>query len=172
MSKFKAGQTESIDNWKIVHKDKYGNIKDTDVISNRIVDEGLDYTLDAALNGNGVSEWYIGLISGDPTVAASDTLSSHPGWIEITQYDATTRNTWNSGSVVNQQITNEGNPATFIFNEDGLTVGGAMLVSNNTKGGTTGILYAAGAFEKGNKLFDEGDVIEVTAEFGNSYDEE
>ena len=159
-------------NWLFVHKDKDGNVKDQMVIENRIVDEGLDYALDSSLGGGTqIIEWYIGLTDANPNVAPEDTMSSHAGWSEVTQYEDTTRPVWNSNSVSNQSISNTVNPAVFVFDADGVTVGGAFLVSDNTKGGTTGTLYAAGAFEKGDKSFDIGDTIEVTAIFTNSYGE-
>lgn len=166
----KFGQTELLENWKIVHKDQYGLIKDEDYIGNLIVDEGLDYTLGAALKGNSTGVWFIGLTDGSPTVDPADTIGNHPGWSEVTGYDENVRQTWQSGSVSNQVISNSSNPAIFNFNTDGLTVGGAFLISDDTKGGTQGVLYAVGPFEKGDKQFDQGDVIEITAEFSNSYD--
>lgn len=165
-----SGDVSQVDNWLVTHRDKDGNIKDEFTFSNRIVNEGLDYALGTALTGEvQQTTWYIGLISGSPTVDATDTISEHPGWTEVTDYSEEGRQEWVSGSVADQSVNNSGSPAVFTFSEDGVEVGGAMLIADDTKGGTTGILFAAGAFEKGNKTFDIDDNIEVTAQFSNSY---
>lgn len=165
-----SGQVEQVDNWKVIHRGPDGEIKDEFTFSNRIVNEGLDYALGTALNATTqVTTWYLGLTDGSPTTDAGDTIGSHAGWTEVTDYSETDRQTWSSGSVSSQTISNSGSPAVFTFNADAVTVGGAFLVSDATKGGTTGTLFAVGAFSKGDKSFDTDDTIEVTAQFSNSY---
>lgn len=165
-----SGEVSYLENWYVTHKDKNGNIKDQFPFSNLITDEGLDYSLGVTLNGvTQISSWYIGLTDGSPTTDPTDTMSSHSGWTEITDYDESTRQEWVSGAVSSQTIDNSGSPAVFTFNADGVTVGGAFLVSDNTKDGTSGTLYAVGAFNKGDKVFDIGDTVEITATFQTSY---
>lgn len=137
-----------------------------DVIENIVVNAGLDYLLDIGLSaGTQLTSWFLGLTDGTPTVAAGDTMSSHAGWAEVTAYDESTREAWTDGGVSSQSVSNSGSVATFTISTDGTTVGGAFLASNSTKGGTTGTLYAAGAFSAGDKSLDSADTLDVTGTF-------
>jgi hypothetical protein len=62
-------------------------------------------------------------------------------------------------------ITNSSSVAVFSMN--GTTVvGGAFLTSDNTKGGTTGILFSAGDFQSpGDRSVVDGDTLNVTYQF-------
>jgi hypothetical protein len=152
--------------WDVVCRDRHGNVKWTDHIDNLIVNAGLDHLLDVALSaGTQITTWYIGLTDGTPTVAAADTMSSHAGWTEVTAYDEAARQTWTDGGVSSQSVSNSASPATFTISTDGTTVGGLFLTSVSTKGGTTGTLYAAGAFSAGDKSLDDNDTLDVTATF-------
>lgn len=153
--------------WNVVARDPNGREKWRDTIPmNLVTNEGLDHLLDVTLsNATQVSTWYVGLIDGSPTIAAGDTMSSHAGWTEITAYDEANRVTWTDGGVSGQSVDNSGATATFTISTNSTTVGGAFLVSNNTKGGSTGTLYAAGAFSAGDKSLDDGDTLDVTATF-------
>lgn len=152
--------------WQITCRDKHGNIKWTDHIDNLVTNAGLNYLLDAGLSGGTqVTTWYVGLTDGTPTAAAGDTMASHDGWTEVEAYDEATRVAWMDGGVSNQSVSNSGSPAEFTISTNSTTVGGAFLVSNSTKGGTTGTLYAVGAFSAGDKSLDDDDVLTVTATF-------
>lgn len=152
--------------WEITCRDKHGNIKWTDHIDNLVTNAGLNYLLDAGLSGGTqVTTWYVGLTDGTPTPAAGDTMASHDGWTEVEAYDEATRVEWTDGGVSNQSVSNSGSAAEFTISTNGTTVGGAFLVSNSTKGGTTGTLYAVGAFSAGDKVLDDDDVLTVTATF-------
>jgi len=152
--------------WQITCRDKHGNLKWTDVIENLVTNAGLNYLLDAGLSGGTqVTSWYVGLTDGTPTAAAGDTMASHAGWTEVTAYDESTRVAWSDGGVSNQSVSNSGSAAEFTISTNSTTVGGAFLVSNSTKGGTTGTLYAVGAFSAGDKQLDDSDVLTVTATF-------
>ena len=153
-------------NWQITCRDPEGNVKWVEEIENLVVNEGLDHALDIVLSGGTqITTWYVGLTDGTPTIAAGDTLSSHAGWTEIQAYDEATRETWTDGGVSGQSVDNSGTVASFAVNANSTTVGGAFLASDNTKGGTTGTLYAVGAFSGGDKTADSGDTLEVTATF-------
>ena len=153
--------------WRVVCRDPSGIVKwDTGVYFNIVVNVGLDYLLDAGLSGGTpITSWFVGLTDGTPTVAAADTMASHAGWVEVTAYSEGTRQAWTDGGVSGQSVDNVGNEATFTINADTTVIGGAFLVSNSTKGGTTGTLYAAGAFTVGDKSADTNDTLEVTATF-------
>lgn len=149
--------------WEFICRDANGVEKWRDTIDNIVVNAGLDYLLDAGLSGGTpITTWYLGLTSATPTVAAGNTMSSHAGWTEVTAYSEANRPAWTDGGVSSQSVSNSGSPADFTINADSTDIGGAFLTSNNTKGGTTGTLYAAGAFTAGNKSLDTSDTIEVT----------
>ncbi len=140
-----------------------------DVIENIVVNAGLNHALDVTLSaGTQITTWYLGLISPSPSVAAADTMSSHGGWTEVTAYSEATRRTWTEAGPSSQSISNSASPAVFTVNADGTDIGGCFLTSVNTKGGSTGTLYAAGAFSAGNKSLDNLDTLTVTATFTNA----
>lgn len=147
--------------WDVVCRDRNGVEKWRDEIENLVTNEGLNYILDAGLSGASPdTTWFIGLISATPTVAAGNTLASHAGWTEVTAYDEGARQAWVDGGVSSQSVSNVGSPAVFTISADGTDVGGAFLCGVNS--GTSGTLYAAGAFTAGNKSLDDGDTLEVT----------
>lgn len=138
----------------------------TDQIENIVVNVGLDHALDVTLSAaTQITSWLLGLTDGTPTVAAGDTMASHAGWVEVTAYDEGTRPAWTDGGVSGQSVSNSASQARFTISTNGTTVGGAFLTSNNVKGGTTGTLYAAGAFSAGDKTLDDNDTLDVTATF-------
>lgn len=152
--------------WEIVCRDADGNIKWTDEYDNLVTSEGLDHALDTELSGGTpVTSWFIGLTDGTPTAAAGDVMSSHTGWTEVTAYDEAARVAWVDGGVSSQSVDNSASTATFTISANGTTVGGAFLVSVNTKGGSTGVLYSVGAFTAADKSLDDNDTLDVTATF-------
>lgn len=114
--------------------------------------------------------WYLGLYgaaaSNNP--AASDTMSSHAGWTEVTAYSQSTRPACSFGSATAADpsvITNSGSPATYSINGT-TTVGGAFLTSDNTKSGTSGILFSAADFgSPGDRSVVSGDTLTVSYTF-------
>lgn len=152
--------------WAITCRDKNGDVKWSDIIENLVTNAGLDYLLDAGLSGGSqITSWYVGLTDGTPTAAAGDTMSSHGGWTEVTAYDESTREAWTDGGVSGQSVSNSGNAAQFTISTNGTTIGGAFLASDSTKGGSSGTLYAIGAFSAGDKSLDDGDTLDITAAF-------
>lgn len=134
-----------------------------DVIDNIVVNAGLNYLLDAGLSGGTqITSWYLSLLSATPTIAAGNTMASHAGWTEVVAYDESTRVAFVDGGVASQTCSNSASPAVFTISTDGTDVGGAFLTSGSAKSGTSGTLYAAGAFTAGNKSLDDGDTIDVT----------
>lgn len=150
--------------WNIKCRDKHGNLKWEDTIENIVVNQGLNDLLDVTLSGaTQDTTWFVGLLSATPTVAAGDTLASHAGWTEVTAYDEVNRVAWVDAGASSQAITNAASPAVFTISANGTDVGGAFLAGVNT--GTSGRLFAAGAFTAGNKSLDDNDTLEVTAAF-------
>jgi len=129
---------------------------------NLVVNLGLDYALDAALSGAVQSaSWYIGLVDGAsaPSFVAGDTMGSHTGWTENQDYSETNRQDWVDGGVSGQSVDNTGSPAAFSISAN-TDIAGAFLVDENTKGGTTGTLFAEGSFSSTRSL-QSGDTLNV-----------
>lgn len=155
--------------WKFTAKSANG-----DVIGERVIEENLVTTqgrnhmlsveLDAATQ---ITAWYLFLTDGTPTVAAADTFASHAGWVEVTAYGESVRQTWTGGTASAGSISNAGSEPTFTINANGTTIGGAGLGSVSTKGSSSGsdILFAAGAFTGGDIVLNSGSTLEVTATF-------
>lgn len=141
----------------------FDNPKWIEEFDNLVVNAGLNDSLDKHLKGSAyTAAWYVGLMSGTPTVAAGDTMASHAGWTEVTAYDEATRQTLTLGAVAAQSVDNAASKANFTISANSTTIGGAFLTTVNTKGGTTGTLYGGGAFSAGNKVLDDNDTLAVT----------
>ena len=155
--------------------DKDGKLKWVDDSKNLVVNVGLQYMAGTALDGSTarITSWYLGLYgaasSNNP--AAGDTMSSHAGWTEVTDYTEATRPaaTFVAATTANPSVvTNSASKAQFTMNAT-TTVGGAFLTSNNTKGGTTGTLFSAKDFDApGDRAVVSGDVVLVTYTFSLS----
>lgn len=144
--------------------DKDGNLKWVEEGQNIIVDTGLDEILDKFWKGSAyTAAFYIGLTDGTPTVAAGDTMASHAGWAEVTAYSEANRQDLTLGSVSSQSVDNSASQAAFSIDTNSTTVGGFFITTDNTKGGTSGILIGAVAFTGGDKAVDDGDTLNVTA---------
>ena len=152
-------------------RDADGNLKWEQDISNLVVNGGLqDMNAKYFTGSSYTAAWYVGLYgaaaSNNP--AASDTASSHAGWTEITPYSNATRPTCTFGTptTANPSVaTNSASPAAFNINATA-TVGGAFLISNSTKGGTTGTLFSASDFQSpGDRTVASGDTLNVTYTF-------
>lgn len=151
--------------------DKEGSLKWEAASPNLVVNEGLQDMNTQYFTGTGyTATWYIGLYgpasSNNPS--ASDTAALHAGWTELTDYTQSTRPACTFGTATTADpsvISNSGSPAVFSINAS-VTVGGAFLISNNTKGGTTGILFSAADFAApGDRTVVNGDTINVTYTF-------
>lgn len=114
--------------------------------------------------------WYIGLYgaasSNNPL--ATDTAATHPGFTEIVPYSNATRPACSFGAATSADpsvISNSGSPASFTINATA-TVGGAFLISDNTKSGTSGVLFSASDFAApGDRSVASGDTLLVTYTF-------
>ena len=151
--------------------DKDGKLKWSTEESNLVVNVGLQYMAGVALTSTAqITTWYIGLYgaaaSNNP--AAGDTAASHVGWTEVTPYSNATRPTatFAAATAANPSVvTNSASPATFTINASS-TVGGAFLISNSTKGGSTGTLFSAADFQSpGDRSVVNGDTLQVTYTF-------
>jgi hypothetical protein len=154
--------------------DKDGVLKWESEKHNLVVNVGLqDMNAKYFTGATYTAGWFIGLYgaaaSNNP--AAGDTAASHAGWVEVTAYSQATRPaaTFGTPTAANPSvISNSGSAAQFSINGS-TTVGGAFLISNNTKGGTTGILFSAADFQApGDRAVVSGDIINVTYQFSLS----
>lgn len=151
--------------------DKDGNLKWEAADKNLVVNVGLQDMNTKYFTGTGyTATWYIGLYgaasSNNP--AAGDTAALHAGWTEVTDYSQATRPACTFGTATTADpsvISNSASPAVFSINAT-VTVGGAFLISNNTKGGSTGILFSAADFAApGDRSVVNGDTVNVTYTF-------
>lgn len=150
--------------FRVEHRDNLGNLKGIYDFNNDIVNAGKNDILGVYFSGGtqtASANWAIGLISnsGYSALAAGDTMSSHAGWTEFTGYSQSTRVAWGPGSASSQSVTNA-SPATFDINATG-TVKGIFVVNQNTKGGTTGTLWATALFSADVPVT-SGDQLKVT----------
>jgi hypothetical protein len=151
--------------------DKDGNLKWEAESKNLVVNVGLqDMNTQYFKGSTYTAAWYIGLYgaaaSNNP--AAGDTASSHAGWTENTTYSNANRPTATFGTATTADpsvISNSASPASFNINGT-TTIGGAFLISNNTKGGSTGVLFSAADFQSpGDRSVVSGDTLNVTYTF-------
>lgn len=154
--------------------DKDGNLKWEAEEHNLVVNEGLQYMCGTALTSvSQITSWYIGLYGAGAsnTPAAGDTMASHAGWTEIVPYSNGTRPacSFATATTANPSVaTNSASQAAFAINATA-TVGGAFLVSNSTKSGTTGTLFSAADFSApGDRSVVSGDTLNVTYTFNLS----
>lgn len=114
---------------------------------NLAVNQGLNDNLNCYFNAGGqTTTWYMGIFQGNYTPVATDTAASIAGnSTECSSYSSATRPQWQNAAPSAQVITNAANRATFTFTGT-VTVYGAFLISNNTIGGTAGVLFAAAQF--------------------------
>jgi hypothetical protein len=149
--------------------DKDGNLKWEDKAENLVVNEGLQDMNNKYFKGSGyTAAWYLGLITGPgsgTTIAAADTLASHAGWTEDTNYSGNRKSvTFGTPSTADPSVvSNSGNAAQFSITGT-TTVAGAFLASVDT--GTSGVLFSASDFQSpGDRSVVSGDTLNVTYQF-------
>jgi hypothetical protein len=151
--------------------DKDGNLKWREDNDNLVVNVGLQDMNTQYFKGVTYNAaWYIGLYGAGSTnnPAASDTMASHAGWTENTTYSNATRPQAVFGTATTANPSVISNSASVaVFNISGTTtVGGAFLVNNSTKGGSTGTLFSASDFQSpGDRAVVNGDTVNVTYQF-------
>lgn len=135
---------------------------------NLVVNEGLNNILNVMFNsGTQTTTWYLGLFEGNYTPVSTVTAGTiASAATETTAYTSSTRPEYVEASASSQAITNSANRASFVFNAS-KTIYGAFLVSNNTKGGTSGVLFSAARFSSA-KAVESGDELLLTYTFSAS----
>lgn len=125
---------------------------------NTQTDDHKTYLLQTHYKGSGyTAAWYLSLISstGFTALSTSDTASSHAGWVEDTNYSEANRPALVFADAANKSISTS--DVTFTLS-DTTTIKGAFVISNNTKGGTTGYIPSMGLFDA-EKTGGIGDII-------------
>ena len=149
--------------------DKDGNLKWEESNHNLVVNEGLADMNDKYFSGSTyTAAWYLGLVTGPGagnTYAAADTLASHSGWTENTDYSGNRKSvTFGSATSADPSvINNSGSPSQFAMTGTA-TIAGAFLASVDT--GSSGILFSVANFQSpGDRAVVNGDTLSVTYEF-------
>ena len=150
--------------------DKEGNLKWEDQMHNLVVNQGLQDMNTQYFKGSAyTAAFYLGLITGpgsSTTYAAADTLASHAGWTEFTNYSGT-RKTVTFGTATTADpsvIGNSASPAQFSITGGGGTVAGAFLATVDS--GTSGVLFSEADFQSpGDRVVVAGDTLNVTYTF-------
>jgi len=169
----KTGFGESAKGGGVFHVqcfDKEGNLKWEDQMHNLVVNQGLQNMNTQYFKGSAyTASFFLGLITGpgsSTTYAAADTLASHAGWTEFTNYSGT-RKTVTFGTATTADpsvIGNSASPAQFSITSSGGTVAGAFLC--NVDSGTSGILFSEADFQSpGDRVVVSGDTLNVTYTF-------
>tara|TARA_R110000851_G_scaffold333273_1_gene511831 strand:- start:1237 stop:1746 length:510 start_codon:yes stop_codon:yes gene_type:complete len=148
--------------------DKHGKLKWVEENHNLVVNVGLDDVLEKYFKGSAyTASHFVGLTDGNPTIAASDTMASHVGWVEVSGYSEANRQALTLGSVASQSVGNSASKASFSINAT-VTIGGGFVVDNSTKSGSTGILYGVAAFAGGDRSAINSDTLNVTVTLSQS----
>jgi hypothetical protein len=134
---------------------------------NLIVDQGLMHMLNVVFGATSkAATWYLALYAGAISPAANWTAANFASTAtEITSnsegYSDTTRREWIDNVAAANAIDNVGSEATFnIECASSININGAALLSDNTKGGTSGVLASATRYGAQRTLYD-GDVYKV-----------
>jgi len=174
-----ANETVGIEGfYKVECRDIDGNLKWEDSFPNLVNEGGKELMLNTLLvTASGYTRVgpFLGLISGaSPTFSAADTMTSHAGWTEFTNYTvggsavrgtAVFSSSTSTGSTPTNVTTCAAAAITYTITGAGGTVGGCFLVTGSgavsTQSSSAGTLYSAGAFAVA-KITTAGDTVSVT----------
>jgi hypothetical protein len=136
-----------------------GHVRWEDEIPNLVVTVGKNDLLDQYFRGSAyTAAFFVGLKSAG-SINAADTMSSK-SWTDITDYSNATRPAFTAAVAAAGSTDNSASPAVFNINGTA-TVGGCFITTNNTKGGTTGVLFSATDFSVARAVL-SGDTLTVT----------
>ncbi len=147
-----------------------GALKWTDENHNLVVNQGLQDMNAQYFKGVGyTAAWYLGLVTGPSsgtTFAAGNTLASHAGWTEFTDYTGNRKAvTFGTATTADPSvIDNTAAAVSFTISGAGGVVAGAFLCSVAT--GTSGVLFSGSDFASpGDRTVVSGDTLNVTYTF-------
>lgn len=124
-----------------------GKIIHEETVANDVVNVGKNAILDSYFRNQAPpTNHYLAFIDAAAfsALAAGDTMGSHAGWAEATGYSEGTRPEWVTTAAASQLITNP-TPATFTISGTA-TLKGLFAVTENTKSGSSGVLWATVLF--------------------------
>jgi hypothetical protein len=149
--------------------DKDGNEKWVEIAPNLVVNVGLQDMNTKFFSGSAyTAAWYVGLVNGtsaSTTFSGGDTLASHAGWDENSNYTGDRKAaTFGAATLADpSNINNASSTASFTMNANA-TIAGAFLA--NVATGTSGILFSVSDFQApGDRTVVSGDVLNVTYSF-------
>ena len=156
--------------YKVVCHDADGNFKWEESTHNLVVNQGLQDMNTKYFKGSAyTAAWYLGLVTGPgsgTTFAAGDTLASHAGWTEFTNYSGSRKAvTFGTATTADPSvIDNSASPSQFTISGAGGVVAGAFLCS--VASGPSGILFSDSDFQSpGDRTVVSGDTLTVTYTF-------
>lgn len=145
--------------FKIVCYASDGSISWEEESPNLVVNQGKNDLLNQYFRGSVYTgSFFVGL-KGAGTVAAADTITSK-AWSEVTPYSNATRPAYTTVAPTTQTISNSASPAIYNINATS-SVSGCFIITNSTKGGTTGTLFSAVDFAVSRNVL-SGDTLTVT----------
>lgn len=135
---------------------------------NIVVNQGLNALLNIGLGSQAqITQWYLGLFSGNYTPVSSDTAASiSANSSETTVYTAGARQLFVPTTSTTQSITNSASTASFTFNATA-AIYGAFLASSSIISGTSGYLMSAAQFGTVKNVV-SGDQLLLTYTFNAS----
>jgi hypothetical protein len=134
-------QSFDIQGMYVIECEKDGIILARHRFRNAIVNEGKNSLLNTMFSGVAKADWYFGLIASGATLSINDTLASHAGWTEVTDYANDRKIAVWPGPSTARSISTEN--AVFVM-EDDVTLRGAFLCNAET--GAVGTLWSTGLF--------------------------
>ncbi|QGY05493.1 hypothetical protein MMSR116_29080 [Methylobacterium mesophilicum SR1.6/6] len=146
-----------------------GQVKWEETIENLTVNTGLADMLSKYWKGSNYTGAFYAGLKGTGTIAATDTMASHAGWTEVQGYSQAARPALVLGSVTGTttaSLDNSASVASYSINAT-VTVAGAFITTDSTKGGTAGILIGASDFATPRSM-GAGDTLNLTTSFTNT----
>lgn len=140
-----------------------GDLLDSFEVGNLIPQEAIDYVA-STLDGSGsvLPAWYVGLFKNDYTPVAGSTAAQLPTTVgEFVNYDEAARPAWSGVYDNASRLDNSASVAEFTLAQD-VTLYGAFLVSDATKGGGAGTLLSIARFPSPKQL-ETGSVFKIRA---------
>ena len=138
-----------------------------EVVKNLVTTEGLAHLLNVALGSTAKpAGYYLALFNGAASPAANWTASSFAAAagevVSMTEgYTAATRPVWTPANTATGSIDNMASVASLTMaTASSLNVTGSAMLTNNVRGGTTGVLISASRYPVA-RTFQAGDTFDI-----------